>query len=51
MQRVLRFLRAALKGLIPGGAKTRVRERTDDKSKRWLTYLGTGGHWVRIPPA
>jgi hypothetical protein len=51
MQRVLRFLRAAFKGLIRGGTTTRVREQADDKSRRWLTYLGTGGHWVRIPPA
>jgi hypothetical protein len=51
MQRVLRFLRAGLKRLIRGGAATRAREQADDKSKRWLTYLGTGGHWVRIPPA
>jgi hypothetical protein len=52
MRRVLRFFRTVLKGLLRRGANTRARDQADDKSRRrWLTYLGTGGHWVRIPPA
>jgi len=43
LRSILKFIRDSLDALVTDEYDLRARKEADDKSRKWLSYLGSGG--------